>query len=104
MDAPYTNLHRAIFKILHRANILLYRAAYEKTFHAYFFLISTSTGLQTILLALPWCKNSKYVLRFEIRPREVGEKNRTNIHTYIQKVVDLYIDTSVRAFIMCELT
>ena len=57
--------------------ILLHRVTYpylKKSFHANFFFIFAFNGLQIILLALPWRKGSKYVLRFEIGPREVGEK------------------------------
>ena len=39
-----------------------------------FFFISASTGIQIISLALTWHKDSKYLLRFEIEPREGGEK------------------------------
>ena len=47
---------------------------WEISFHAIFHFISTSTGLQTILLALPCHKDFKTVLRSEIRSWEVGEK------------------------------
>ena len=47
---------------------------WEISFHTIFHFISTSTGLQTILLALPCHKDFKTVLRSEIRPWEVGEK------------------------------
>ena len=39
-----------------------------------FFFIFAFNGLQIVLLALPWSKDSKNVVRFEIRPREGGEK------------------------------
>ena len=39
-------------------------------------------GLQIILLAHQWCKDSKNVLRFEIEPWEGGEKiGQTNRQT-----------------------
>ena len=60
--------------MLHRENILLHRGAYEKAFHANFLFISAFIGLQKTLLALPWRKDSKTVLRFEIESWEVGEK------------------------------
>ena len=39
-----------------------------------FSFVFAFNGLQIILLALPCCKDSKNVLRFEIGPREGGEK------------------------------
>ena len=60
--------------MLHRENILLHRGAYEKAFHANFLFISAFIGLQKTLLALPWRKDSKYVLRFIIQPSEGGKK------------------------------
>ena len=65
----------------HRGTILLHRAACKKSFHANFFFISAFNRLQIILLELPWHKDSKYVLRFEIVPGEGGEKNWTNKQT-----------------------
>ena len=60
----------------------MHRVACEKTFHAIFFFISAYTELQTILLASPWHKDSKTVLRFEIESWEVGEKiGQTNKQT-----------------------
>ena len=46
----------------------------KKSFHANFFFIFAFNQLQIILLAPPWCKNSKNVIRFKIGPREGGEK------------------------------
>ena len=59
----------------------MHRAACEKTFHAIFFFISAFNGLQIILLAPPWCKGFKNVIRFEIGTWELGEKIG---HTYRQ--------------------
>ena len=47
----------------------------KKKFPADFFFIFAFNGLQIVLLALPWSKDSKTVIRFEIGPREGGEKN-----------------------------
>ena len=71
---------------LHRGKIQLHRGTHfylkKKSFHANFFFIFTLNGLQTILLALPWCKDSKNVIRFIIGPREGGEKiGQTNKQT-----------------------
>ena len=53
----------------------------KKSFHANFFFIFAFNGLQ-VLLALPWSKDSKTVIRFEIGPRDGGEKNgHTNKQT-----------------------
>ena len=47
----------------------------KKSFHANFFLFFFAfNGLQIILLAPPWCKDSKNEIRFEIEPWEGGEK------------------------------
>ena len=47
-----------------------------------FSFFSTSNGLQIILLAPPWCKDSKNVIRFEMGLREGGEKiGQTNRQT-----------------------
>ena len=56
-------------------------STWKKSLHANFFFISAFNGLQIILLAPPWCKDSKNVIRFEIRPWEGGEKIG---HTYKQ--------------------
>ena len=78
-------LHRGILNMLHRGNILLHRGTHfylkKKTFQANFFFSFAFNGLQIILLAPPWCKDSKNVIRFEIRPWEGGEKIG---HTYKQ--------------------
>ena len=49
-------------------------STWKKSFHADFFFIFASTGLQPILLAVSCCKNSKTVLRFQIGPWKVGKK------------------------------
>ena len=60
----------------------MHRAACGKTFHANIFFIYAFNGLQITLLALPWCKNSKNVIRFKIGPQEGGEKvGHTNRQT-----------------------
>ena len=95
----YTNLHRGIkfvfwptfwfisyieeFIQLHRGTHFYLK---KKSFHANFFFISAFNGLQIILFALSWCKDSKNVIRFEIGPREGDEKNgQTNKQTNRQK-------------------
>ena len=45
-------LHKAYLNMLHRGNILLHRAACEKTFHANFFFIPTFNWLQMISTAM----------------------------------------------------
>ena len=54
---------------------------WKKSFHANFFFSFAFNGLQIILLAPPWCKDSKNEIRFEIGPWEGGEKIG---HTYKQ--------------------
>ena len=70
---------------LHRGKIQLHRGTHfylKKNFHANFFFISAFNGLQIILLALPWWKDSKNVIRFEMGPQEGGEKiGQTNEQT-----------------------
>ena len=61
----------------------------KKSFHANFFFISAFNGLQIILLAPPWCKDSKNVIRFEIGAWEVGEKiGQTNKQNYVNFNID----------------
>ena len=71
----------------------MHRAACEKTLHADFFFVSAFNGLQIISLALPWCKDSKNVIRFKIRPWEGGEKiGQTNKQTDRRIFVNFSID------------
>ena len=77
---------------LHRGKIQLHRGTHfylKKSFHANFFFIFAFNGLQIILLALPWCKDSKNVIRFEIGIWEVGEKiGQTNKQNYVNFNID----------------
>ena len=70
---------------LFRGKIQLHRGTHfylKKSFHANFFFIFAFNGLQISLLALPWHKGSKNMLRFEIAIWEVGEKiGQTNKQT-----------------------
>ena len=82
----YTNLHRGIRFVFWPtfwfisyieekfSYIEEHISAWKEKFNANFFFISTFNRLQIILLALPWCKDSKNVIRFEIGLWEGGEK------------------------------
>ena len=90
----YTNLHRAIKFVFWPtfwfisyieekfSYIEEHISTWKKSFHANFFFIFAFNQLQIILLAPPWCKDSKNVIRFKIGPREEGEKiGQTNKQT-----------------------
>ena len=65
------------------------KSTYYKNFFVYALIIT-----KILLLALLCPKEFKYVLRYEIGPLEVGQKNeRTYIHTDIQRMPNYNIDT-----------
>ena len=82
----YINLHRAIKFVFWPtfwfisyieekfSYIEEHISTWKKSFHANFFFIFAFNQLQIILLAPPWCKDSKNVIRFKIGPQEGGEK------------------------------
>ena len=77
---------------LHRGKIQLHRGTHfylKKSFHANFFFIFAVNGMQIILLAPPWCKDSKNVIRFEIGLQEGDEKiGQTNRRIYVNFNID----------------
>ena len=80
---------------LHRGKIQLHRGThfyFKKSVHANFFFISTFNGLQIFLLAPPWSKDSKNVIRFEIGPWEGGEKIG---HTYRQTDRRIFVNFNI---------
>ena len=59
-------LHKESSNMLHRTNNMLHRAAYEKTFHAFFSLFLLALDCNHFYYKTVFCKDSKTVLRFEI--------------------------------------
>ena len=107
----YTNLHRGIKFVFWLtfwfisyieekfSYIEEHISTWKKSFYANFFFIFAFNQLQIILLAPPWCKDSKNVIRFEIGPREGGEKigqtnRQTDRQTNRRIFVNLNIDIS----------
>ena len=92
----YTNLHRGIKFVFWPtfwfisyieekfSYIEEHISTWKKSFHANFFFIFAFNGLQIILLALPWCKDSKNVIRFKICGKGVKKFDRQTDRQYRQ--------------------